>query len=395
MTGVAPAEERVEQLFQIRLGNAHAVIADAADCGVAVALNVPMHRTAGGGILCRIGQQVREHVLQQTFIAERLLGVFRRGNLERTFGVGGRLQFIHQPSREGQKIQRCGLKIQSPGFRHAQHEHFFHQVRHAPRVLANGLQLFATIFGVELIEVIVENFCRRHDYAEWRAEFVRHHRNEPALELAEFFLAGESFQQLRFGGFALGNVIHRRLNDAFAAPLNARENHFDRNIFAGLAPRNPFKAHVAFGETFLNVLLRKGGGVIAVRLNRRRSFARMQTQQFIGRIVAEHLDDGGIHFEILMFIVQHHALARSFEQRAEFFFRFAQQLFRTCAMRFLQRQRHHRRERGREINFLRRPFARRTNVFVTNHADHFTAHPDRHIKQRGDAKRLEIRFNEA
>jgi hypothetical protein len=63
--------------------------------------------------------------------------------------------------------------------------------------------LLAPVPGFELVEVVVQNFRRGHDDAERGAEFVRDHRDEVALELAEFFFAREGFEQFRLGLFAL------------------------------------------------------------------------------------------------------------------------------------------------------------------------------------------------
>ena len=72
-------------------------------------------------------------------------------------------------------------------------------------------------------------------------------------------------------------------------------------------------------------------GAFAIGLEARRQLARMSADQFLRMPAAHDADRGRIDFQQFVFIMQHHAVARAFEQRAEFRFGFAQGLLGALA----------------------------------------------------------------
>src|SRR5262249_59852972 len=64
--------------------------------------------------------------------------------------------------------------------------------------------------GLHLGKEIAKQFSRGLDDAQWSAEFMGNHGNEIALELAEFFFAFKSLEQLLLRAFSLGYVQGQR-----------------------------------------------------------------------------------------------------------------------------------------------------------------------------------------
>ena len=166
------------------------MIADATDGGIAVAFDLKMNQLPAGEYL--------------TAFESRLVKTCcnRRSSANVSFtSSGAEIWTGHlllvtdcSSSTRRQKQEKSSAVAGNPACRPppCRARALLPSVRHAPRVLANGQQLFAAIFGFELFEIVFKNLRRRHDNAQ-RAKLVRDHRNEIALELAEFFFAREGF----------------------------------------------------------------------------------------------------------------------------------------------------------------------------------------------------------
>ena len=98
------------------------------------------------------------------------------------------------------------MELQLARIQPAEDQDLFHHAGHAAGVPGDGLQLLVALDRLHSLMEIPEQFRRRLDDAERRAEFMRDHRNKIALELAEFLFPFERFEQFLLGPFALRDV---------------------------------------------------------------------------------------------------------------------------------------------------------------------------------------------
>src|SRR6266568_3399760 len=70
------------------------------------------------------------------------------------------------------------------GIQAAQDQDLLHHLGHSTRVPGDGLKVFRPFVRLHFLEEITKQFRRRLDDSQRRAEFVRDHGNEIALELA-------------------------------------------------------------------------------------------------------------------------------------------------------------------------------------------------------------------
>src|SRR5512132_1528965 len=124
----------------------------------------------------------------------------------------------------------------------------------------NRLQVPLSLGWFELFQIVLQDFRGRHDDAEGRAKLMRDHRHEVGLELPEFLLPRERFQQLSFRILSLRNVMNHGLNDLAPTPLDASQDHFNGNLSSLWVTANPVEARGTSPHALLHVARREHFG---------------------------------------------------------------------------------------------------------------------------------------
>ena len=109
---------------------------------------------------------------EQALVTNRDANFIGNGELNRAGGIRAGLYLIDHPMAEGRQVNVRRAKIHFAGLDASEQQHFLHEVGHAPGILADGAQVLAPIVNRQPVEVLVEDFGRRHDDAKWRAELV-------------------------------------------------------------------------------------------------------------------------------------------------------------------------------------------------------------------------------
>ena len=86
---------------------------------------------------------------------------------------------------------------------------------------------------------------------------------------------------------------------------------------------HPIEAGRAGAETLLDVTTRNDIRAFAAGLQRRCEDKGMFSHDFVSALETENAQDGGVHFQKLLLVMQHDALDGGLEERAMFFFGFA------------------------------------------------------------------------
>src|SRR5262249_47603270 len=114
------------------------------------------------------------------------------------------------------------------------------------------------------------------------------------------------------------------LDNLASAPFDPGEGDFQWDILAVGGAGHPFETSVAPGHAFTDVFAGHLIRAFAVRLKRRRHFTRVPPEQLLWQLPSHDPHRCWIDLDQLVFVLEDNPLARAFEERTEFRFRFPQ-----------------------------------------------------------------------